>query len=122
MTTHTEAPPIYEMVTDKPQTSAAYMVRDFATDPTVDIKDEARRCASLPGVRTASVEYDWSGLSRLRVVSHSGETLTLNAGEWLVVRHLNAGPHPLDAARCFERDVTGQFMAYTDTEYHDRYQ
>jgi len=122
VTTHTEAPPIYEMVTDKPQpAAAAYRVRDYRTDPTVDIKDEARRCASLPTVRIASVEYDSRGTSRLIVESFSGETVGAHAGGWLVARPTELGPHPADKHLCFQCDLSGALMVYTDAQYRDRY-
>lgn len=118
----TEAPPVYELVTEKPWSCAAYQVRDYDTDPTIDIKDEARRLASLHCVAKASVEFDWSGETFLVVVTINGKTLRPAPGTWIVTRPPAAGPHPFDADRYPEEIASdGQVMGYTDSAFRERY-
>lgn len=111
-------PELYELVTERPPQFVAYRVSNFDDDPRIDINFEARRIATLPGIRKASVEFDWSGTSILAVETERGETIRFPGDVWLVLR---ADTHPMDVATCTMRDLTGRIMAYSPAEFAERY-
>lgn len=114
-------PVVYEMVTEKPLEFVAYRVRDFDNDPTVDINSEARHCATLPGVESASVEYGWAGKPALVVKFHDNESVRMGMGGWIVIRSKLAPLHPLDIVHAEMRDISGRVMTYNDAEFRERY-
>jgi hypothetical protein len=112
---------IYETVTEKPLEVIAYRVRDFDTDDAVVLNNEARNCLSLPGVRSASLVYEWSGQPVLVVTFHDGESARISCGCWLVIRQRRAPIHPLDIEYANMQDRSGRVMTYTDAEFQERY-
>lgn len=112
---------VHVMVTEKPLQAVAYRVRDFGSD--IDVNDEARNCAHLPGVQSASVEYhNYPGAPMLVVKFYdSEEILRINGGCWIVIRPHEDATHPMDRHRANMMDVSGRVMTYTDEEFSERY-
>lgn len=118
----------YETVTEKPLGYSAYRVRDFHSDHAVDILSEARNISGIPGIVDVSIkrlDADSPGpviVVSVQIAEDRTDKVRIGMGGWLVLRHHPAYPmHPLDHGHCWQRDLSGRVMFYSDAEFAERY-